>query len=100
MIIYDIRQYLVNREEFSTNQQHIGFQVLFRGYAVKNWFDMDFSMIKFKECNKVIVRLCVKYYETCWRHRNKAMHNEEIQRSRMKEWYYNEIEYAMHSEYL
>ena len=45
-IIYDIRQYLVNRENFSTNQQYIGFKVLFRRYAVKNWSEMDFRYNK------------------------------------------------------
>ena len=34
--IIDIRRYLVNLDDFETNQQYLGFKTLFRGYAITN----------------------------------------------------------------
>ena len=52
----DIWRYLVNHDNFETNQQYLGFRALFRGYVVKNWNEIDFSIKRFRKCNKVLIK--------------------------------------------
>ena len=40
--------------------------------------------------NKVLIRMCILYYNKCWKHRNKAMNNKKYQIQRVKTWYNNE----------
>jgi len=75
-------------------------KLLFWGFIVKNWNETDFSTSRFRLCNEILVKLCVKYYEKCWKHCNKALYNPDYQRKRIKEWYKNEKEAALQSEYL
>ena len=77
----------------------IEMKFLFRGYVTRDWFGTNFASDKYKECNKIIVKLCVKYYEAYWKNRNAALHNEVIQRNRIIEWYHNERRRALCSNY-
>ena len=62
-MIKDIWNFLVNREEnYKTNQQYLGFEALFRAYIMKAWFRSNFSSSKYRECNKTLARLRVRFY--------------------------------------
>jgi len=45
---------------------------------------------KYKKCNEVLIKECTKYYYTCWAYRNKQMHNLQVQRDRIIDWYNKE----------
>ena len=90
-IIEDILVYLDKEDEenYTTNQHMIGMHQLFRGYMVKVWKGVNFSDDKYKVMNKILIRHCVKYYKTCWDHRNEEYHNETTQRRRIIQQYHN-----------
>jgi len=85
----DIAVYLNGgeEEEYTTSQQYIGIQELFRGYVVKDWIGANFNCNVFSELNVILVIHAVKFYIECWEHRNEIFHNETKQRSRMINWY-------------
>ena len=64
-MIHDIRILLVGNKELQTNQQYIGFEAIFRGYTIVDWFGSNFSTLKYHEYSKILVKLCVQYYEAC-----------------------------------
>ena len=76
-MIKDIRNFLVGREEFLTNQQYIGFEAIFQGYLLKDQFGYNFSLSKYNECNKIIARLSIKFYIKCQKHQNEV-NNDSI----------------------
>ena len=58
-MIDDIEKYLTNREDYCTMQQVIGYNVIFRGFIVNDWFGKNVNDHKCGKCNKVITKLCV-----------------------------------------
>ena len=69
-------------EDHETNQVLIGIRDLFRGYTVKAWSRTSFSDRKCHNLNKNFGRLCVKHCYKCQIDRNKACHNETVQKER------------------
>ena len=65
----------------------IGMRSLFRGYIIKTWKGVNFSVTTYKNINKIVVRYCVLYYKLCWDNRNQSLHSETVQRERVLEWY-------------
>ena len=76
-------------EEHETNQHLIGMKELFRGHDAKAWKGVDFSRMKYKELNKIVVVKCVECYVKCWKHRNECVHDEDKKRKRVIEWHEN-----------
>ena len=63
-MINNIRFFLIDKHnEYETNQQYIGIKNLFRGVVIKVWFGMTFSQTKYEDCNKVLIREYIRYYE-------------------------------------
>ena len=58
LMIEDITLFLNDETPINTNQLIIRYNMLFRGYIIRNWFGMD-SSNKYKDLNKVIVKLCI-----------------------------------------
>ena len=52
IMIKDIRNFLINRDNYKTNQQYLGFKALFCGFVIKSWFGTNFSSDKYAECKK------------------------------------------------
>ena len=44
-----------------------------------DWFGTNFASDKYKECNKIIIKLYVKYYKAYWKNRNAVLQNKVIQ---------------------
>ena len=87
-MIRDIRRYLVNRiEGFKINQQYLGIQALFRGYPIIVCFGTNFYITKYRESNKILIKLCMNYYKTYWKHQNQYMYNKNKQRERTIKWF-------------
>ena len=74
-IINDIQKYLIERSDFETNQQSMGIRVLFRGYIIKAWICINFTM-KYTKLNRILMKTCTKYYYDCWIRRNEMLYNE------------------------
>ena len=53
---------------------------LFRGFIAKAWKGVDFSTIKHREVNKIVVTQCVECYVKRWKHRNECMNDKNRQR--------------------
>ena len=51
--------------EFETNQQYLGFEALFRGHVITDWFGSNFGTKKYYECNEVLTKVGVKFYNEC-----------------------------------
>ena len=50
---------------------------LFHRYVVKVWKELDFSNGKYKVVNKIVARMCIKYYVKYQKYRNKYIHDEK-----------------------
>ena len=61
---------------------------------------MDFSMKLFQKYNKILIKLYTDYYLKCWKERNQILYNPEEQRRRTIDWYNNERNMAVNSNYL
>jgi len=72
---------------------------MLRGYIIMDWFGSNFSTLKYHEYKKILVKLYIQYYEAYWKHKNKALHNEKIQRKQITEWFEKEKWNALTSEY-
>ena len=35
---------------------------LFRGFTIKVWIDIDYSITKYIDCNRVIIKYYIEYY--------------------------------------
>ena len=55
-MINDIRKYLINRNDYKTNQQYIGFKALFRGHVIKNWQEANFNIMKYGKLNEILIK--------------------------------------------
>ena len=69
MIIEDIKTYVMGAQnEYVTTQHAIGMELIFKGWVVKNWFDMQqkqyFTM---RKVNKIIVKQSVVFYSKAWK---------------------------------
>ena len=99
-MIKDIRKFLVNREEFETNQQYLGFEVLFRGFVIRLWFGTDFSNNKYADCNKVLAQLSIQFYVKYQKQQNECNNNVIKQCERIVKWFRNIKRSALTNEYL
>ena len=61
-MINNIRKYLIDRNDYETNQWYIGFKVLFRSYVIKNWQEANFNITKYVKLNKILIKQCIQYY--------------------------------------
>ena len=64
MMIEDIMLFLNKETPVHTNQQIIGFNVLFKGYVVQNWFGIE-SNNEFEDDNKILVKNYIQFYYQC-----------------------------------
>ena len=89
MILDDINTYLFSKDnEYNTTQHIIGMKMIFRGWVVKNWININQqTSISMKRINKIIVKRSVLYYSKSWKQRNEILHCPEIYRRYMIEWY-------------
>ena len=53
---------------------------LFRGHVSKAWKRVNFNFDKYRQVNKILIQHCVKHYELYWDNKNKAYHDENMQR--------------------
>jgi len=60
---------------------------LFQGYTIIAWHGTNFSTNKFTDYNRVILKHYMNYYIKYWHHRNKAVHNLNVQKQRIIELY-------------
>ena len=54
---------------------------------------------KYKTLNRILVYRYVKYYNECWKDRNRILHDENKQKERLKRWCENEKQKAENSKY-
>ena len=73
---------------------------MFCRYILRDWYRTNFAINKYKECNRILTKLCIEYYNKYWKHRNLALHNEVKQRERIVEWYLKEKRNALESKFL
>ena len=99
-IIQDIRRYLVNKVDgLETNQQYIRMKALFCRYPIIAQFGTNFQTTKYQESNKILIKLCINYYEKYWKYRNQMMHDNNKQKERIRKWYDTEYQVVLESEY-
>ena len=85
MILYDLVQYFRGRSRFKTTQQEIEYNMIFRGFIVKDWL-RDGNVERFQKLNKEIVKEYILFYNACWLDRNQVYHSKEIQDRMLVEW--------------
>jgi len=85
-MIKDILKYLNEDEdgEYETSQEFTGFKYLFRGIVMRDWKGANLEYRKYRKLNKILVWKCMWFYKEYWDKRNKAYHNEEKQRNRIR----------------
>ena len=79
MIIGDISWYAKDEEhKYVTIQHAIGMELIFKGWVVKNWMDVQqVQSHRMKKINKIIVKNSITFYLKAWMQRNEVMHNSE-----------------------
>ena len=80
LIVNDFNKYLKLEDvpEYVTTQSIVGMKYVFRGWAVKNWRNVNEMQNKtMKRLNKMLVKECVKFYSKAWVHRNETLHNPD-----------------------
>ena len=65
-----------NKDDVSTMQQLIGYDMIFRSFIVKDWFGKDKEESTHSKYNKVITKLCFKNYWMFWKERNDIMNKK------------------------
>ena len=85
----DIKKYLFQEDGvFMTNQHLIGMKMLFRGWSIKNWMDVNVTpSLRMKNINKILVKYSLTFYSKAWTHRNMILHSPEIYRQFVVEWH-------------
>ena len=79
-MIEDIQKFLQNRdEEYETNKFRVGMKYLFRDFMIRVWTSTNFNIKHYMEYNRVLIKQYIEYYRLCWEHRNKILHDLEIQ---------------------
>ena len=76
-MIKDIKKYLKNESNFYDNQEILDCREMFRGIVVKKWVIQSEEEILFDECNKILVKMFVKFYHDCLYNRRNIMHELE-----------------------
>lgn len=91
LIMKDIKAYVHNKDaEFTTTQQLIGMDLLFKGWVVKNWLNVNQEQsYLMKKLNKILVKHSVMFYSKVWVHRNEILHDTEKCREHTLTWYNN-----------
>ena len=68
-MINDIRAFLNQLEgDYKTNQSFMGMKYLFRGFAITNWYQINFNTSKYTNYNRIINKHYMKYYILYWKH--------------------------------
>jgi len=88
-ILSDINTYIKNNnEELVTTQQLIGMDLIFKGWVMKNWLNVNqCQSVVMKNVNRIIVRKSVQFYSKAWMNRNELLHDEQKYRPHVIEWY-------------
>ena len=60
---------------------------------------MNFNRNKYIDCNKIIIKHCLRYYWKYWLDRNETANDKIIQWDRVIKWYKNEREKAFNGKY-
>lgn len=58
---------------------------------MKDWYSNNDTEVRYSKYNRIIVQVCVKYYNDCWRARNQRRNSPDLRRKILLEWYANEI---------
>lgn len=97
----DILQHLENdlEEEHERNQCHAGMSELFRGHIAVDRKETNFECRRHRKLNMIIEQHSVKFYNNCWKDRNECMHDEQMQKERIKKWFEKEKAKDEQSEY-
>ena len=98
-MVNDIRKYLIDINNFETNQQSVGFKALFQGYVIKAQTDTNFNTTKYTELNKILVKRYTSYYMDYQRQRNEVLHNQDYQKKRLRQQYEEEKQSGINREY-
>ena len=78
--ICNLTVFSVHEEEtdFATTQHLIGMDLLFRGWVVKNWVNVNHEQsYLMKKLNKIIVKHSVIFYSKVWVYRNEILHDSK-----------------------
>ena len=81
----DIYCYLNGSTNVPGSQNIIGFNLLFRGFVVKDWFGANSDETKYHQSNKIIIKHCVHLYHDCLLQRNKLMQEDKNLKQRLVE---------------
>jgi len=94
MIVDDIRNYVMKEQnEYTTTQHVIGMDLLFKGWVVKNWLNVNNKQRHvMKRINKIIVKQSVIYYSKAWKNRNDVLHDTEKYREQVIDWHKRLVE--------
>ena len=89
MIIEDIKTYVMGAQnEYATTQHAIGMELIFKGWVVKNWFDVQQKQrFTTGKVNKIIVKQSMVFYLKAWKNRNDIMHNSGRYREHVIDWH-------------
>ena len=98
MITEDLHRYLhCDDQEYITTQHIVGMDMVFKGWAVKNWPDVNqgppYSM---RKLNKLIVKHSVTFYSKAWMHRNEIIQKAEKFKEYDIEWHKNLVDIIIH----
>ena len=83
--VEDIYSYLNGSTNVPGSQNIIGFNSLFQGFVVKDWFGANSDETKYHQSNKIIIKYCVHLYHDCWLQRNKLMQEDKNLKQRLVE---------------
>ena len=86
-LLSDIKKYFNGDRDYVTSQAVLGFDKIFIGYIVKDWYRDDENCESYHEFNRIIVKKSVEFYNKCWDHRNSCMNQKELKRKMVMDWY-------------
>ena len=64
-MMYNIKIFFVNQDEYQINKIYIGFKYLFYSYVVKVWKGINLSEQKYNRYNKILVKEYAAYHVKC-----------------------------------
>ena len=79
-----MNKYFNNDNNACTNKQVIGYEELFRGVILKEKVMLNQKKVDFRPCNKVVVKMCLKYYHESWKRRCVFLYDPLVQREVFK----------------
>ena len=78
---------------YSTTQQVVGMELIFKGWVMKNWLNVQQEQEHVtKKLNRIIVKCSVIFYSRAWIHQNEIMHDTGKYREYVIEWYKRLVE--------